>query len=89
MRIAALRSGYLTPPPKELVRAPRKQVRMPDLILLFLCGVCCFALTRAAQSCEGASWGVAPHQGMLAAALVAGILCACASSGGSCRQAAF
>ncbi|PRW61178.1 FG-GAP repeat-containing isoform B [Chlorella sorokiniana] len=26
MRIAALRSGYLTPPPKELVRAPRKQV---------------------------------------------------------------
>lgn len=27
MRIVALRSGYLTPPPKELVRAPRKQVR--------------------------------------------------------------
>lgn len=27
MRIAAMRSGYLTPPPKELVRAPRKQVR--------------------------------------------------------------
>lgn len=27
MRIAALRSGYLTPPPKELVRAPRKQAR--------------------------------------------------------------
>ena len=25
LRIAALRSGYLTPPPKELVRAPRKQ----------------------------------------------------------------
>lgn len=28
MRIAALRSGYLTPPPKELVRAPRKQERV-------------------------------------------------------------
>lgn len=26
MRIAALATGYLTPPPKELVRAPRKQV---------------------------------------------------------------
>lgn len=28
MRIAAMRSGYLAPPPKELVRAPRKQVGM-------------------------------------------------------------
>lgn len=26
MRIAVLRSGYLRPMPKELVRAPRKQV---------------------------------------------------------------
>lgn len=27
IRVAALASGFLTPPPKELVRAPRKQVR--------------------------------------------------------------
>ncbi|KAL4452779.1 hypothetical protein ABPG75_008441 [Micractinium tetrahymenae] len=39
MRIAAMRSGYLTPPPKELVRAPRKQVVVivtSDLRLLCL-----------------------------------------------------
>ena len=27
IRVAALASGFLAPPPKELVRAPRKQVQ--------------------------------------------------------------